>query len=481
MRWFPDLANAAFCETVELRKKILDNQLNRNSSLRQGVEPSSAEFIAALAAGIHSRSILQVGCGISTIALAAAAQATGGFLVSIHTDEAKQGIVRHHMKYLGLLAFVEFIVSSEPNSVILARKNIDFAHFTGDPKAYIQHFDLLNLNNGAIVAADNALSDACHEYIRHVRRQPGTDSSTLPLARGIEVTKVTYWEKFKSGRKVYSGVCEDAIEERDNGIRLLSCADEETTTSTFFPGYEGIKTAISCKENSHEETTISTFSLGDEGSKTANDQTNASSGKEDSSAASSPVMPDKTSTCDISKPTNSKLDSPGLSADELQVSYVDPIVEVVSNNCPSFSKHISSHSKEACVESNTTGNPSLIHDRVNLGSDGILDSCDASSVFKVHFQSHGLDTEVSITGVNQDMLLSDITTAFSDMGISVKTANISTHDNLVDDIFFVTDAKSGAPLHPSQWNCVRDRILQRIGQRYVGGFCTIEGEKSVQV
>lgn len=441
MRWFPDLANAAFCKTVELRKKILERQLTKNSSSRQGLEPSSAEFIAALAAGIDSHSIVQVGCGISTIALAVAAQATGGFLISIHTDEAKQDIVRHHMKYLGLLKFVEFIVS-DPNKVLLTRKNIDFAHFTGDPKDYIELFDLLNLNNGAIVTADNALNEASYEYIQHVRRQPGMDSSTLPLARGIEVTKVASWEAFKLRRKEYSGLCEGVIEEGENGIQLLLSNHEETTTSTFCPGYAG--------------------------SKIADVQLNASSREENPSA---PTTPDKAfAPYDINKPINGKLDFPGSIVERLQVGPVDSAVEVVPSSFPSGSKDSFLDSKQPCVQSNRTKNPSSLHEKMNLGSDGGFDSCskqiDASSAFKVHFQNHGMETEVSITGVNQDMLLSDITTAFSDMGISVKKANISTLDNLIEDVFFVTDAKSGAPLHPSQWNSVRDRILRRIGQRY---------------
>lgn len=71
--------------------------------------------------------------------------------------------------------------------------------FSGQPEQYIELFDLLKLKKGAIVVADNALDDATNDYIRHVRRQPGVESSTLPLSRGIEVTKIVTWGAFNRG------------------------------------------------------------------------------------------------------------------------------------------------------------------------------------------------------------------------------------------------------------------------------------------
>eukprot|EP00249_Psilotum_nudum_P001384 c13851_g1_i1 orf=1-561(-) len=187
MPWFPDMAISAFCDTVQLLKKIVGKRQLPLTSARQVLEPSSAEFIAALAAGSNSHSILQVGCGLSTIALAAAARATGTCLLSVHTDKQKQEIVRHHVTHLGLIDFVDFIMD-EATEAISQREEFDFAVFTGDPKCYIRVFDLLKLKHGAIVIADNALHDCTNQYIKHVRRQPGVESSSLPLGRGIEVT-----------------------------------------------------------------------------------------------------------------------------------------------------------------------------------------------------------------------------------------------------------------------------------------------------
>lgn len=76
---------------------------------------------------------------------------------------------------------------------------VEFVLLSGLPERYIELFDLLDLKKGAIVVADNALDDTTNAYIRHVRRQPGVDSSTLPLSRGIEVTKLVTWESFRAG------------------------------------------------------------------------------------------------------------------------------------------------------------------------------------------------------------------------------------------------------------------------------------------
>jgi predicted O-methyltransferase YrrM len=198
------------------RRVLLERQLPFRKSKRWPplLEPSSAEFIAALAAGINSRHTLQVGCGLSTVALAAAARATGSCVLSLHHEKDKQRIVQYVLKELGLSEFVEFI-TEDPASFIAHREGVEFVLLSGVPERYIQLFDLLKLRKGAVVVADNALDDATNDYIRHVRRQPGVESSTLPLNRGIEVTKIVCWEDFQRGRKIYSGI-DDPINNLDD-------------------------------------------------------------------------------------------------------------------------------------------------------------------------------------------------------------------------------------------------------------------------
>ena len=103
----------------------------------RNLEPDSAEFICALAAGCGATSILEIGgsSGISTIALAAAARRTNGRLVSIEIEPAR-------------------------------------------------------LAPGAVVVADNILSHDLRDYVRHVRAVPGIQSMTLPVGKGLEVSRM---------------------------------------------------------------------------------------------------------------------------------------------------------------------------------------------------------------------------------------------------------------------------------------------------
>uniref|UniRef100_A0A7I4D9F1 Uncharacterized protein n=1 Tax=Physcomitrium patens TaxID=3218 RepID=A0A7I4D9F1_PHYPA len=191
MRWDSEISTAAFCDSLDLRRHILQKRQSFGRGKRRPplLEPASAEFISALAAGINSRHTLQVGCGLSTLALAA----------------EKQQVVKYFLKDAGLLSYVEF-VTEDPLTYIPHLKGLEFVLFSGQPEQYIELFDLLKLKKGAIVVADNALDDATNDYIRHVRRQPGVESSTLPLSRGIEVTKIVTWGAFNRGRKKFDGI-----------------------------------------------------------------------------------------------------------------------------------------------------------------------------------------------------------------------------------------------------------------------------------
>lgn len=96
MPWFPEIAGQAFWDTIQLCRSVIERQQSPKSPWLEILEPSIAEFIAALAAGSKAHHILQIGCGISTIALAAAARATGSYVLSIHVDKDKQKAVNDH-------------------------------------------------------------------------------------------------------------------------------------------------------------------------------------------------------------------------------------------------------------------------------------------------------------------------------------------------------------------------------------------------
>ncbi|KAL2620264.1 hypothetical protein R1flu_000469 [Riccia fluitans] len=208
MSWYPEIASAAYTDTLKIRKRILERKRLPKCTRSPVLEPSSAEFLSALAAGYRSRHILQIGCGLSTLALTSAAKAIGTCLVSISGDHQEQEIVQRHITELELDDYVEMFCE-DPFHSVRTWENLDFVLFSGDTNMYIQLYDQLRLKPGTIVVADNALSDATNEYIKHVRKQPGVDSSMAFVGRGLEVTRITSWQKFRTGRMKYTGPTED--------------------------------------------------------------------------------------------------------------------------------------------------------------------------------------------------------------------------------------------------------------------------------
>ena len=158
----------------------------------RNLEPVSAEFLHALAVGINAKRVLEVGgsSGISTIALASAAKQVAGRLTSIEIVAERQGESRETLRTLGLEAFVEFRCG-DASDVLPGFGAVDLAFIDCEKDDYIRFFDMLAVEPGGIVVADNIVSHGLTEYVQHVRRKPGVESITLPVGKGLEVTRFT--------------------------------------------------------------------------------------------------------------------------------------------------------------------------------------------------------------------------------------------------------------------------------------------------
>ena len=176
--------------------RLWDRKLRQDAlKLPQGerhrnLEPASAEFICALAMSIGAKRILEIGgsSGISTIALAAAARKTSGKVTSIEKEPQRQAESRQTIFRLGLAPYVEFILA-DAASVLESVREFDFAFIDCEKEDYIQFFDMLRLPAGGLVVADNILSHSLTDYVAHVRSQPGVESITLPIGKGLEVSR----------------------------------------------------------------------------------------------------------------------------------------------------------------------------------------------------------------------------------------------------------------------------------------------------
>jgi len=160
------------------------------SERHRNLEPPSAELICALASGIRARRLLEVGgsSGLSTIALAAAARATGGRLVSIEVEPSRQALARQRLAGLGLSGHVDFVLA-DAGHVLPQYDGLEFVLIDCEKEDYERFLSLLRLAPGAVVVADNILSHNLGQYVSAVRAYPGVESVTLAIGKGLEVSR----------------------------------------------------------------------------------------------------------------------------------------------------------------------------------------------------------------------------------------------------------------------------------------------------
>ena len=160
------------------------------SQRHRNLEPASAEFLSALASGLDARRILEIGgsSGISTIALAAAARANGGKLISIEIEPNRQAESQETIRSLGLADHVDFILGDAAD-VLPTIEDLSFVLIDCEKEDYIRFFDMLSVGPGSVVVADNILSHDLSEYVRHVRGRPGVESMAVPIGKGLELTR----------------------------------------------------------------------------------------------------------------------------------------------------------------------------------------------------------------------------------------------------------------------------------------------------
>jgi predicted O-methyltransferase YrrM len=157
----------------------------------RNLAPASAEFISALASGMGAKDIVEIGgsSGISTVALAAAAQQTQGKLISLEIEPSRQAESMQTIARLGLSSYVDYRLGDAAN-ILPQLNDAELVLIDCEKQDYIRFFDMLHLRPGAIVVADNILSHHLADYVAHVRLQAGAASVTLPIGQGLELTRV---------------------------------------------------------------------------------------------------------------------------------------------------------------------------------------------------------------------------------------------------------------------------------------------------
>jgi len=182
------------CEREEIAR-LWDRKLRQDAvglpqtERHRNLEPASAEFICALAAGVAAKRILEIGgsSGLSTIALAAAARQVSGKVTSIEKDPERQAEARGTLAQLNLAPYVDFILG-DAASVLVTLGEFDFVFIDCEKEDYIRFFDMLHVAPGGVVVADNIISHSLTSYAAYVRSRPAVASITLPVGKGLEVT-----------------------------------------------------------------------------------------------------------------------------------------------------------------------------------------------------------------------------------------------------------------------------------------------------
>jgi predicted O-methyltransferase YrrM len=156
----------------------------------RNLAPASAEFICALAGGCGARRLLEIGgsSGLSTIALAAAARQTSGRVISIEIEPARQELARRQLEELGLARYVEFVLADAAR-VLGQYEEMDFVLIDCEKDDYERFLGLLRLAPGAVVVADNIVSHDLRQYVKALRAYAGVESVTLPIGKGLEVSR----------------------------------------------------------------------------------------------------------------------------------------------------------------------------------------------------------------------------------------------------------------------------------------------------
>ena len=162
------------------------------SERHRNLEPASAEFLCALAAGSGAKRLLEIGgsSGLSTIALAAAARQTGGRLVSIEIEPARPAQAKERLAGLGLAAYVDFVLA-DAGEVLGRYEALELVLVDCEKEDYERFVARLRLAPGAVVVADNILSHAMGRYVEAVRSYPGVESVTLSIGKGLELSRFT--------------------------------------------------------------------------------------------------------------------------------------------------------------------------------------------------------------------------------------------------------------------------------------------------
>jgi predicted O-methyltransferase YrrM len=162
----------------------------------RAVSPTTGQFLFALVAPQNACEVLEIGGsrGYSTIWLAAGARILGGRVVSLEHDPAKCEAWRRNLDEAGLGEWADLVEGDAKENLSAIEDVFDVVFIDAEKEDYERYFELgrSKLEPGGLVVADNVLSheETLGAYSRARQADPGLESVTVPLDRGLEVSVV---------------------------------------------------------------------------------------------------------------------------------------------------------------------------------------------------------------------------------------------------------------------------------------------------
>jgi caffeoyl-CoA O-methyltransferase len=185
----------------------LNKQANRERNGRVKVEPDqkmlaitadTGIFFSVLLKAIRARRILEVGtsAGFSTLWFAdAIGKNRNTKIITIEMNPQKVEWALKNFKEAGFDKIIEIKQGLALDLLQNLKGKFDFVFLDADKENIIRYFDLVLplVRIGGIIAADNMLypdhfRPVMRKYARHVHSKPNTQSITVPIGLGEEIT-----------------------------------------------------------------------------------------------------------------------------------------------------------------------------------------------------------------------------------------------------------------------------------------------------
>lgn len=157
------------------------------------LEPVTARLLHFILRSSRRRKILEIGTsnGYSTIWIAAAAELTGGEVVSIDRSAEKHRLAGENLAKTGLAQRVQLVSGIAIETIPKLEGQFDAVFFDADRITAGAEFELLvpHLANDVIVAADNALShpEEIAAYLETIRAFPDFWEFVVPIGKGLSI------------------------------------------------------------------------------------------------------------------------------------------------------------------------------------------------------------------------------------------------------------------------------------------------------